>query len=338
MTVIDPIGVAVIGLGIGEQHVRAYEADPRSRVRWLHDLDQDRARALAGSLPGARVASGLDEILSDPEVGVVSIASFDQDHFGQVLAALDAGKHVFVEKPLCRTQDELAQVKLRWMRDGGRLKLGSNLILRAAPLYRWLKAVIESGDFGRIYAIDGDYLYGRLHKITGGWRGAVDDYSVMLGGGVHMIDLMLWLTGERPSEVRCVGNRICTEGTSFGEDDFQAATMRFDSGLVGRITANFGCVHRHHHVLRVFGTRASLIYDDAGARIHRSRDPMVEAERVNESALPARKGDLIPGFLDAVFGEQGYERHTQSILDGIAVCLASDRSARTGMVEKVEYV
>ena len=338
MKINKPVGVAVIGLGIGEQHARAYCADPRASVRWLHDLDQDRARTLARSFPGARVAPDLDAILADPDVGIVSIASFDQDHFGQVMAALGSGKHVFVEKPLCRTQEELAKVKHRWMESGGRLKLGSNLILRAAPLYRWLKAKIESGELGRIYALDGDYLYGRLHKITGGWRGAVEDYSVMLGGGVHMIDLMLWLTGERPVDVACIGNRICTEGTGFGEDDFQAATMRFESGMVGRVTANFGCVHRHHHVLRVFGTQESVLYDDAGARLHRSRDPALAAEPISESPLPARKGDLIPEFLDAVFGAKGYERHTQSILDGIAVCLASDRSSRTGKTEKVGYV
>ena len=338
MTPPGSVGVAVVGLGIGEQHARAYAADPRASVRWLHDLDPARTVALAQSFPGARAAPDLDAILSDPDTGIVSVASFDQDHFSQAMAALAAGKHVFVEKPLCRTQDELAQLKRRWMQNGGRLKLGSNLILRAAPLYRWLKARIESRELGRLYAFDGDYLYGRLHKITGGWRGAVEDYSVMLGGGVHKVDLMLWLSGERPRSVTCAGSRICTEGSGFADDDFQAATLLFDSGMVGRITANFGCVHRHHHVLRVFGTQASVFYDDAGARMHRSRDPAVPAEPVAESPLPAGKGDLIPEFMDAVAGAPGYEQHTQSILDGIAVCLACDRAARSGKTEIIEYV
>ena len=155
MTPPGSVGVAVVGLGIGEQHARAYAADPRASVRWLHDLDPARTVALAQSFPGARAAPDLDAILSDPDTGIVSVASFDQDHFSQAMAALAAGKHVFVEKPLCRTQDELAQLKQRWMQAGGRLKLGSNLILRAAPLYRWLKARIESGELGRLYAFDG---------------------------------------------------------------------------------------------------------------------------------------------------------------------------------------
>ena len=53
------------------------------------------------------------------------------------------------------------------------------------------------GVFGRIYAFEGDYLYGRMFKITNGWRRNIPDYSVMTGGGIHLIDLFLWLTGEK---------------------------------------------------------------------------------------------------------------------------------------------
>ena len=150
--------------------------------------------------------------------------------------------------------------------------LASNLVLRAAPLYRFAREQASAGSLGKLYAFDGDYLYGRLHKVTDGWRGKVDNYSVMLGGGVHLVDLMLWIAGELPSRVVATGNRISTANTAFRYEDFVAATFEFPSGLVGRITANFGSVHAHQHVVRLFGTEATLIYDDAGARLHRSRD------------------------------------------------------------------
>ena len=69
----------------------------------------------------------------------------------------------------------------------------------------------------------------------------------MEGGGVHLLDLLLWITGERPTSVTAMGNRICTRGTAFRYDDYVAATLQAPSGLVSRVTANFGCVHRHHH-------------------------------------------------------------------------------------------
>lgn len=331
-----PIGVGVVGLGVGEQHARRFAADSRTRVRWLHDLDAGRAARLAAELPGSRAAEKFEQLLEDPEVQIVSIASFDDAHFAQASVALEHGKHVFVEKPLCRTWPELQGLKRRWSAAGGRLKLGSNLVLRAAPLYRWLKERVAAGALGTLYSLDGDYLYGRMSKITDGWRAGVPDYSVMLGGGIHLVDLALWISGERPRTVSARGNRICSRGSAFAGDDFQAATLEFASGLVARVSANFGCVHRHQHVLRVFGTEATFLYDDAGARLHRSRDPGAQPERPARPPLPAGKGDLLPEFVDAVIAGADYAP-TQSLFDGIAVCLASDRAAASGTTETIEY-
>ncbi|MEA3192950.1 MAG: hypothetical protein QOD26_1283 [Betaproteobacteria bacterium] len=331
------IGVAVVGLGVGEQHARAYAADPRAKIVWLHDLDRQRAERLAAQFPGSRTANDYEAVLSDASVQVVSIASFDDAHFKQARDALQAGKHVFVEKPLCMTSAQLAELKVLWARSGGRVKIGSNLVLRTAPAYLALKRSIENGELGALYAFDGDYLYGRLHKITEGWRSGIGDYSVMLGGGIHLVDLLLWLTGERPSRVSAAGNRISTEGSGFRYDDFRAATLEFASGLVARITANFGSVHRHQHVVRAFGTRATFLYDDQGPRMHRSRDPGETAERMPMAALPAGKGELIRPFLDAIAGAPGYDAVTQSFFDGIAICLACDRAAAERKPQTIEY-
>ena len=328
------IGAAVVGLGVGEAHARAYVADRRSELRWVYDLDSDRAHALAAEL-GARTASSFNEILADMDTTVVSIASFDDAHFGQALAALDARKSVFVEKPFCRTVDEARRLKEAWER-AGRPVLASNLVLRAAPLFIWLHEQLAAGALGTPYAFDGDYLYGRLHKITEGWRRSVDDYSVMLGGGVHLVDLMLWLTGQCPVRVSAAGNGISTEGTAFRYDDFVAATFEFESGLVGRITSNFGSVNAHAHAVRVFGTEATFVSDDAGARLHESRDPAKQPRRLELSPLSATKGDLIPGFLAAV--ESGSFGGAQHELDLICVCAAADRARAERAPVDVEYV
>jgi len=251
---------------------------------------------------------------------------------------LRAGKHIFVEKPLCTELSQLAELKALWAKSRGRLKIGSNLVLRTAPAYRALKRKIREGELGALYALDGDYLYGRLHKITEGWRGEASDYSDMLGGGIHLVDLTLWLTGERPSRASAAGNRISTAGSGFRYDDFRAATLEFDSGLVARISANFGCVHAHQHVVRVFGTRATFLHDDQGPRLHASREPGHAPLRLDLPALPAGKGELIPEFLDAVSGAQGYDGVTQSFFDGIAICLACDLAAQRRSPQDIEYV
>ena len=331
------LGAAVVGLGVGAQHAAAYLGHSACSLRWIYDTDPAAAARGRLEYPSARAAQSLGEALSDAGVDIVSVASYDDAHFGQVVAALEAGKHVFVEKPLCRSVEELRATKAAW-RQAGTPHLAVNLVLRGAPLYRWLRSAIAAGELGEIFAVDGDYLYGRLHKITDGWRARVADYSVMQGGGVHLVDLMLWLTQQRPVAVTASGNRISTAGTPFRYQDFVAATFQFESGLVGRITANFGSVHPHQHVVRVFGTRATFISDDRGARLHTSRDPQSAARSLDLAPVPASKGVLIPGFVESILGAEDGSPAAQQEFDLVSACLAADRAAETGALHRVEYV
>ena len=331
------MGIGVIGLGVGAQHALAYAGLDSCKLLYVYDLDTPKMQRMLGQLRQGTAADSVETLLQDESVDVVSIASYDDMHGPQVVAALRAGKHVFVEKPLCRSVEELRAIKHAWLMSGHR-HLASNLVLRAAPLYRWLRDAVTGGELGDIYGFDGDYLYGRLSKITDGWRKNVLNYSVMQGGGVHLVDLMLWLTGQRPRSVTAVGNRICTEGTAFHYHDYMSATFTFASGLVGRITANFGCVHRHQHVLRVFGTKGTFIYDDMGPRLHTSRDPAVPATKLGLAAAPASKGDLIPGFIDAILKGTDIRDQTQHEFDVISACLGADRALAAAKCVEIEYV
>ena len=167
-------------------------------------------------------------------IDVVSLASFDQDHYAQVINCLENNKHVFVEKPLCQTRAELEEIYTLWNKTD--LALASNLVLRKAPLYQWLKKIIQRGELGEVYAFDGDYLYGRIHKITQGWRADVDSYSVMEGGGIHLVDLMVMLLNQNPTKVQSCANKIVTKNTRFKYHDFHSSTFYFESGIIGRIT------------------------------------------------------------------------------------------------------
>jgi predicted dehydrogenase len=330
------LGVAVIGLGVGEAHAAAYARLQQCELRWLCDLDAGRAGVVAERLGVGRASTDIDAVIADSAVQIVSIASYDDAHYGQVIAALRAGKHVFVEKPLCRTADEVCLIKRAWA--VARRHLASNLVLRAAPAYRWLNDAVAAGELGEVYAFDGDYLYGRLHKITDGWRADVDEYSVMLGGGIHLVDLMLGLTGERPTAVAAIGSRVCSSGTAFRYDDYQAATFRFPSGLVGRITANFGCIHRHQHIVRVYGTKATFVHDDAGTRLHTSREPSVAVRLLDEMARPASKGELIPPFVERILAGADGRAEALREFDVVIACAAADRAARNGGEVAIEYV
>jgi len=327
------IRAAVIGLGVGEQHARAWARCPGGQLAGVCDRDQGKALRLSRELK-AGIFRDWRQMLMEPALHAVSIATFDGQHARQVRDALRLGKHVFVEKPLCRSQTELKQIRKAWSLR--KPALMANLVLRAAPLYLKIQQMIDAGKLGKIYAMDGDYLYGRIHKITGGWRSRDKTYSVMAGGGVHLLDLILGFAKEKPVSVTAMGNRISTQGSRFRRSDFVSAVFQFPSGLVARLTANFGCMHRHQHSLRIFGTRGTLLVDDVGVRWHRSRRPTAKPIWLKANRLPSSKGVLIPHFVSLIRAGRGVRKKAAEREFSLAACLiAADQALRTGTQQRI---
>jgi predicted dehydrogenase len=327
------IKAAVIGLGVGEQHARAWARCPGGQLAGVCDRDKGKALSLSRELKTGTFGDWC-QMLMEPALHAVSIATFDGQHARQVRDALSSGKHVFVEKPLCRTAAELKKIRKTWVRK--KQALMTNLVLRTAPLYQKIQQMIGAGKLGKIYAMDGDYLYGRIHKITGGWRSRDKTYSVMAGGGVHLLDLILGFTGEQPVSVNAVGNRICTQGSRFRRKDFVSAVFQFPSGLVARVTANFGCMHRHQHSLRIFGTRGTIFVDDVGARWYRSRRPDAKPILLKANRLPSSKGALIPHFVSLIRAGAGMRKRAAEREFSLAACLiAADWALKTGKRQRI---
>lgn len=326
------LGAGIIGLGVGERHAAGFANHPDCRIVALCDLDPAKQAAARERWPEARIYDRAEALIDDAGVDIVSIASYDDAHYSQLCRALDAGKHAFVEKPVCTTEEELADIRAR-LRRRPDLKVSSNLILRKAPRFADLKARIERGALGRIYYLEGDYDYGRLYKLDGTWRGSTPGYSVVLGGAIHLVDLLLWLmAGRTPVEAMAMGNRIASAEArlSFAENDLVAALVRFDDGAVAKISANFGCVRPHFHRLSVYGTLGTFENGPQEGRYWWQRDPGVRPEPADLAYPGAAKGDLIPGFVDSVLGRGPNEITTAEILTCMTACMAIERASRTG--------
>lgn len=320
----DCLNCAVIGLGVGEHHVRTLLDHPRAHLLGICDLNQEKTSEILKKFQlEKKLVKSFEEILNDSYINFVSIASFDDVHFEQVMACLKHGKHVFVEKPLCQTQKQLMQIYRLWKKNN--LALSSNLVLRKSPLYSWLGDIISAGKLGDIYAVDMDYLYGRIYKITEGWRSSVIDYSVMAGGGIHLVDLMMKLTRKKPILVQSCSNKIATKNTLFKYHDFHASTFYFSDGVIARITANFACVHKHQHSVRVFGTKATFFHDDCGARIHWSRDENSLAELIDIPSKIMDKGCLLSTFIDNILKGE-FKDQTMKEFDLMCAVSAADQA------------
>lgn len=338
----NQIGAGVIGLGIGERHANAFARLPSCRLVALCDRDQEVLSAVGKSFPGARQYSRAEDLIDDPEVTVVSIASYDQDHHEQIVRALRAGKHVFAEKPLCLGQTELDAIHQAWRAGRGRVRLTTNTVLRRSPRFLWLRDAIDRGELGQVYCIEADYVYGRLHKLTDGWRGKIPGYSVMLGGGIHMVDLVLWLAGQWPVEVTAFGSGLASRGTGFQGNDLALALLRFENGLLAKVGANFASVHPHYHRLSVFGTRATFAnpLENLGgaALLWTSRDPKDRARHIDQLYPGIDKGDMLPAFMDAIQGRGEPDVSEHEVFAAMAVCLAIESSIRAGGVPmQVQY-
>ena len=136
------ISAAVIGLGVGECHIAGFEADRRCRVSALCDVDEERLADVGKRYPGRRMTTAANEILADPAIDVVSIASFDDDHYAQVMAALSHGKHVFVAVSYTHL-DVYKRQGHYYCRGGGRQ-------IRNRPLRRHAGRQLDRGSARRI--------------------------------------------------------------------------------------------------------------------------------------------------------------------------------------------
>jgi predicted dehydrogenase len=327
---------AVIGLGVGEQHIDGYDAHPSCRTVAICDVDPARLSAVAAQRPQLTATTVPEDILNDPSIDVVSIASPDDCHHVQVMAALKAGKHVFVEKPLCLLPDEAADIAAQ-LAARDRLRLGCNLILRRSPRFAGLRTMIEEGELGQVYQIDGAYNYGRLWKITQGWRGAIPYYGVTLGGGIHLLDLMMWMLGSRVTEVAAVGSHIAGAGTQVQFDDAVTAILRFDNGAIGTLSSNFGCVYPHFHQFIAYGTKATFENRLDAGLLFTSRDPAIAPRRIETPYPGVHKGGLIGNFVDTILGTAAPLVTHREVFDCMAVCFAIEEALRKRATVAVRY-
>lgn len=331
-----PLRIGIIGLGVGQKHIAGFELDPRCQVTMLCDIDEERLAKVSAQYPRCDVTHLPDVVLEHSEIDIVSIASWDNAHAEQVLKAISAGKHVFVEKPLCCCEEEFTAIT-QALSAHPELLLSSNLILRKYPRFARLKTLIDKGTMGSVYYLEADYNYGRMEKIHQGWRGSQPNYSVIHGGGIHVVDLVLWLTNSLPVEVTAIGSRKASLNTTFSSNDTVVALLRFHDGTIAKISVNFPCAYPHFHDVVVFGTLATWRNERDSALLYRSKDPEVIPERFDDPYPGSLKSDLIPSFVQAILDGKKAEVQREDVLNAMSVSLAIERAAETGTPQSIDY-
>ena len=321
------IRAAVIGLGVGERHAAAYRSIPGCVLEAVCDVDLARLRQAGDRLGIERRTADYREITEDPSIDVISICSYDDVHAEQAISAFRNGKHVMIEKPVAQTKPEADAVVAAW-RESGKL-VTSNLILRRSPRFVELKQRVDAGDLGDVFLLEGDYIHNIDYKLASGWRGRLTHYSPILGGAIHLIDLMWWLKGRPVVRVAAMGTRKNAEKSGFKFDDTNLLIMEFDDSSLAKSLVTLTPRHPKYHALRVFGDKATFVNRIGDADWFEGSEGGVH--RPVTAAYPGmEKGDLLPDFINAIrHGHRPIIGH-RDVFHIMNVCLAAEESRRTG--------
>ncbi len=250
------------------------------------------------------------EVLNDKEVEVMLISSRHSAHAREAVAALNAGKHVFIEKPMAITIDECQQIYEAVKKSGKRLMVGFNR--RYAPYYAKMKQLISNRTSPMVVSI-------RMNSpgIEKGWAAEAGQGGVVLGEGCHFVDLMYWLTESEPVSVSAYGF----------EEHNVAATFKFADGSIGNfIYTVVGSESSGGEMVEVFSQGVAATTEDFKRLVVKKKDCK------GSSKFFANKGydEQLASFIKSL--KEGKETEV-NVVDGIRAtlgCLLILESARTG--------
>jgi predicted dehydrogenase len=314
--------IGIIGAGsISQAHFNGYRNNPEVEIYAVCDLNEARARDKAEKYNVKHVFQNYRDLLALPEIDAISICTWNNSHAEISIAALEAGKNVLVEKPLCKTVADALKVEEAVHKSGKLLQVG--FVRRYASNTRILKKFIDDGELGGIYYAKASCI--RRLGNPGGWFA---DKERSGGGplidlGVHVIDICWYLMGK--PKVKSVtgatynrlGNRANVKNLSFYKaadydaslnsvEDLANAFIRFENGSTLLVDVSF-TLHAIKDELKV-----SLYGDKGGAELEPELRIVTEkydtilnvTPQVDNLSFDFVTGfqDEINHFIDSIFG------------------------------------
>jgi predicted dehydrogenase len=242
-----PIRVGVVGLGYwGPNLARNFAAIAGCELSWLCDASSDARAKLERSFPGARSTAELDDLLVDPELDAIVLATPVPTHAELAIEVVQAGKHCFVEKPLAITSADAERAVLAAESADRILMVGH--LLEYHPAVARLKELIDANELGELFYIYGNRLnLGQLRK----------DENALWSLGAHDVSVALHLIGEEP--VQCMAH-----GASYvrsGVQDVVFCYLRFPSGIVAHLHLSWLDPHKERRIT-VVGAQKMATFDD----------------------------------------------------------------------------
>jgi len=311
------IRIGVIGYGYwGPNLVRNFHETPGMQVACVSDLRPERLAVVQGRYPAVKLTVNHRELLEDPGIDAVAIATPVSTHFDLATAALRAGKQVFVEKPLAATGKQVERLIEAAGKVDRVLMVDHTFVYTGAV--RKIRELVDSGSLGDIYYYDSTRVNLGLFQ---------HDIDVIWDLAVHDLSIMDYVIPHRAVAVSATGFSHVTGG----RENIAFLTLFFDDPLIAHIHVNWLAPVKIRRTL-IGASKQMVVYDDLeqsekikiydkGINIDRRRDP---AEKIYEVLVGYRTGDMLSPRLDmkeALSVEAAHfvgcvKEHKQPISDG----------------------
>jgi len=289
--------------------------------------DPDSKRELAARF-GLELTARYEDVLSDRNIDAVVLATPHSQHASQIIAAAQAGKHVFAEKPFTLTRADAERAIAACRAAGVTLQIGFNR--RYAPAYLEMEKRIGAGDIGRLRHVEGNFSGPPSYQTEpGNWRSNQIESpgGAMTARGVHVLDSMLHLAG-RVESVFAFSERL---QHTIDVDDTTACALRFAGGVTGLIAT----LHAASPFYRIhaFGSAGALemrgetelLLSDLDGHVQRFAYAPADKERA-----------VLEAFGGAVAQRLPFVISPEEIVNGVAATEAVTESARTGRLVRID--
>ncbi len=351
------LNVGVISCsGMAAKHMDGVIQHPQARLVAACDIDLEKAQRVAGKRGVQKIYQDYRELLAQPDIDAVIIVTPDHLHREMAVAALEAGKHVLCEKPLALNREDIQAIADAVKKSDKKFMVGQ--IARYTPSFKNVKELLDKGEIGELVFVETEYAhnYEKILQACDDWQSdpkrwrSNPERNGVVGGGCHAVDLLRWLVGADPEEVRAYSTKKIFKNLPY--DDTHIALMKFPNNIMAKVFISISCKRDYTARSVFYGTKGTIICDNTSSTMTIYRSEIAGA---TEGSLIPKKSNSEVGvkfpisisnhnataefeeFADIVLNDKPV---TTTVFEGaktVATCFAIVEAANTGKPVKPNY-
>ena len=282
------IGYAVLGLGIGMAHVEGVLESENAELVAVCDIDKSKLEDVLEMCPSVRAYSDFEQLIKDSDVDIISVCLPSGMHAEYAIRALEAGKHVLIEKPIDITYEKALDIEKSRIRTG--MKVGvvhqNRYNLNMYPI----KEAINSGKLGKIFlgTFAVKWYRDQNYYDRGGWRGTweMDGGGSLINQSIHTLDIMQWLMGD----VESVTSTMNIYNHEIDTEDFTASLIKFKNGASATFVSTTCAYPGISTEIMIYGTEGAIEADGDTIRSWKFNGSDGELDEDGEERMLERYG------------------------------------------------